>query len=124
MEAALPHSHVVGTLLAARAHLQALQGDPWRESERSGMHLIGTLMLLLKGAIDFETRKHDSVVKCTTSLFFVLCGKAEMVSSSRLRVGGFPSPRVHAWGLSPRSGKHCTLCCNQRLPVPCAETQR
>ena len=53
------------------------------------MHLIGTLMLLLKGAIDFETRKHDSVVKCTTSLFFVLYGKAEMVSSSRLRVGGF-----------------------------------
>jgi len=46
------------------------------------MHLIGTLMLLLKGAIDFETRKHDLVVKCTTSLFFVLYGKAEMVSSS------------------------------------------
>ncbi len=39
-------------------------------------------MLLLKGAIDFETRKHDLVVKCTTSLFFVLYGKAEMVSSS------------------------------------------
>ena len=37
--------------------------------ESSGMHLMGTLVLLLKGAIYFETRKHYVVVTCTTLLF-------------------------------------------------------
>jgi hypothetical protein len=60
------------------------------------MHFIGTLLLLRKGAMYFETRKHDLVVKCTTSLFFLLYGKTETVSSSRLRAEWLSSPRVNA----------------------------
>jgi hypothetical protein len=44
----------------------------------------------------FETRKYDSVVKCTTSLFIVLYGKAETVSSSRLRAAQLSSPGVNS----------------------------
>ena len=69
--------------------------DPWPESKRNGMNLIGTLMLFLREAMYFETRKHDLVVKWTTSLFFVLYRKADMVSSTCLWTArlSFPSPR-------------------------------
>ena len=39
------------------------------KEERSSMHLMRTLVLLLKGAIYFETRKHYVVIKCTPLLF-------------------------------------------------------
>ena len=42
------------------------------------MHLMGTLVLVLKGAIYFETRKHYCVVKCTTEIFFVKKQKVEI----------------------------------------------
>jgi hypothetical protein len=64
------------------------RGNQARE-ERSGLHLIATLVLLRKGALSFATRKHDSVVKCPLHLFFLNPQQAEMQACWAARRGHY-----------------------------------
>ena len=79
-----------------------------QEKRVGGMHLIGTLVLLLKGAMYFETRKHYSVVTCTRRLFFVSHRKAEIPvhfhSSRRFQDGAHLE-------------KDCVTCFEQTVPL-------
>jgi hypothetical protein len=72
----------------------ASRGDEARE-ERSGRHLIETLVLLPAGTFYYGTRKHYLVVKCTSRLFFLNLQKAEIQATFRLRAARLSSPWIH-----------------------------
>jgi hypothetical protein len=98
----------------------ARQASEARE-ERSGMHLIDTLVLLPAGAFYCGTHKHYSVVKCTPELFFVNQQKAEMSAMFCLRAAGVSSPFAKAGAFT--SDFHYTdevyipfTCCSRALP--------
>ena len=78
-EEALPLSLVDTLACGLRPAPDAATRVARQEKRAVGMHLIGTLVLLLKGAIYFETRKHYLVVKCTYRAFFLSLGKAELL---------------------------------------------
>ena len=69
-EETLPLSFVVTLACGLRPAPDAATRVARQEKRAVGMHLIGTLVLLLKGAIYFETHERYSVVKCTPGLFF------------------------------------------------------
>ncbi len=75
-EETLPLSFVHTLACSLRPAPDAATRVARREKRAVGMHLIGTLVLLLKGAIYFETRKHCLVVKCTQSSILFLTRKS------------------------------------------------
>jgi hypothetical protein len=82
------------------------------EKREAGMHLNGTLVLLLKGAIYFETRKHYLVVKCTRKIFFLSPRKAEFplpIHSSLLWKTGLAKGIVPCAVKKPRSNYNSIL---------------